>query len=182
MSSHTHAFGDYKMVDSYIHKENTDIIKVERGDVIREHSIGVENCEVYKTSAVTVKMDEPEDCMDLLKVVPGLCGEAHVVCSHIKIEEDISMDVQEEKDPLLVPFPIIKTEQEDTISLSQAEPNSHSETCLTSSHNENQLVSIKVEEVTDIQEEEDPLLITFPVTRAELRVSCVMRFRVFWAV
>lgn len=50
--------------------------------------------------------------MDLLKVVPGLCGETHVVCSRIKIEEDISMDVQEEKDPLLVPFPIIKTEQE----------------------------------------------------------------------
>jgi hypothetical protein len=50
--------------------------------------------------------------MDLLKVVPGLCGEVHVACSHIKIEEDMSVDVQEEKDPLLVPFPIIKTEQE----------------------------------------------------------------------
>jgi nickel-dependent lactate racemase len=41
-------------------QQNTDIIKVEHGDVSREHSIGVENCEVYKTSAVTVKMDEPE--------------------------------------------------------------------------------------------------------------------------
>jgi hypothetical protein len=51
-----------------------------------------------------------QDCMDLLKGVPGPCGEAHVACSHIKIEEDI--DVQEEKDPLLVPFPFIKTEQE----------------------------------------------------------------------
>lgn len=50
--------------------------------------------------------------MDLLTVVAGPCGEAHVVCSHIKIEEGMSVDVQEEKDPLLVPFPIIKTEEE----------------------------------------------------------------------
>jgi hypothetical protein len=53
-----------------------------------------------------------QDCMDLLRVVPGPCGEAHLACSCIKIEEDMSMDVPEEKDPLLIPFPIRKTEQE----------------------------------------------------------------------
>jgi nickel-dependent lactate racemase len=41
-------------------QQNSDIIKVEHGDVLREHTICVENCEVYKTSAVTVKMDDPE--------------------------------------------------------------------------------------------------------------------------
>jgi hypothetical protein len=61
---------------------------------------------------------------------------------------------------------------QDTMGLSQAGPDSCSETSLTSSHDGNQLVSIKVEEGTDIQEEEDPLLITFPVTKAELWVSC----------
>jgi hypothetical protein len=61
---------------------------------------------------------------------------------------------------------------QDTMGLIQAGPDSCSETCLTSSHDGNQLVGIKVEEVTDIQEEEDPLLITFPVTKAELWVSC----------
>jgi hypothetical protein len=51
-----------------------------------------------------------QNCMDLLKSVPGLCSEASDACSHIKIEEDI--DVQEEKDPLLLPFPFVKIEQE----------------------------------------------------------------------
>jgi hypothetical protein len=41
-------------------QHNTDIIKAEHGSVLREHSTGMENCEVYMTSTVTVKMDEPE--------------------------------------------------------------------------------------------------------------------------
>jgi hypothetical protein len=53
-----------------------------------------------------------QDQVDILKVAPGPCSEAHVAGSHIKIEEYVSMDVQEEKDPLLIPFPFIKTEQE----------------------------------------------------------------------
>jgi hypothetical protein len=59
-----------------------------------------------------------------------------------------------------------------TMGLIQAGPDSSSKICLTSSHDGNQVVSIKVEEVTDMQEEEDPLLMTFPVTKAELWVSC----------
>jgi hypothetical protein len=61
---------------------------------------------------------------------------------------------------------------QNTMGFSQAGPDSYSETCLTSSRDGSQFVSIKVEEVTDMQEEEDPLLITFPVTKAELWVSC----------
>jgi hypothetical protein len=58
---------------------------------------------------------------------------------------------------------------QNTMGLSQAGPDSYSEVCLTSC--DGRQVSIKVEEVTDIQEEEDPLLITFPVAKTELWVS-----------
>jgi hypothetical protein len=51
-----------------------------------------------------------QECVDLLKVVHGPSSETSVACSHIKIEEDI--DIQEQKDPLLVPFPFIKPEEE----------------------------------------------------------------------
>jgi hypothetical protein len=49
-------------------------------------------------------------------------------------------------------------------------PGSCSETCLTSFHDGNEVMSIKVEAVT---EEEDPLLITFPGVKAEHEVSCI---------
>jgi hypothetical protein len=53
-------------------------------------------------------------------------------------------------------------------------PGSCSETNLTSSHDGNQVINIKVEKVTDIQEEEeDPLLTEFPVIKAEHEVSCM---------
>jgi hypothetical protein len=45
------------------------------------------------------------------------------------------------------------------------------ETCITS-HDGNDVISIKVEEVTDFQEE-DPLSITLPAVNAEHEVSCI---------
>jgi hypothetical protein len=50
--------------------------------------------------------------------------------------------------------------------LLKVEPDSYSETCFTSSHSGTQ-------EVTDVQEEEDPLLIPVPVTEVEHEVNCV---------
>jgi hypothetical protein len=41
--------------------------------------------------------------------------------------------------------------------------------CLTSSRSENELIDIKEE----VEEEVDPLLVTFPGTEAENEVSCV---------
>jgi hypothetical protein len=41
-------------------QQKTAIVKVEYGDVLREHSIGIENYEVYMTPTLTVKMDDPE--------------------------------------------------------------------------------------------------------------------------
>lgn len=49
-------------------------------------------------------------------------------------------------------------------------PGSCSETCVTSFHDGNEVMSIKVEAVT---EEEDPLLISFPGMKAEHEVSCI---------
>lgn len=53
-------------------------------------------------------------------------------------------------------------------------PDLYSETCLTPSHDGNQVISIKAEDFTDTEnEEEDPLLIQFPVIKPEFEVSCV---------
>jgi hypothetical protein len=58
------------------------------------------------------------------------------------------------------------------INLLEVVPGSYSETCLTS-HDDNQVIDIKVENVADMQEEEDPLLITSPVIKTEHEVSCM---------
>jgi hypothetical protein len=50
-------------------------------------------------------------------------------------------------------------------------PGSYSETSLTSSHDGNQVINIKVEDFADTQEEEDPLLIKLPVMKSEHEVS-----------
>jgi hypothetical protein len=59
------------------------------------------------------------------------------------------------------------------LDLPKVEPGSYSETCLTSSDDERQILGMNVKEVTNVQEEEDPLLISHPVMKAEHEVSCV---------
>lgn len=57
--------------------------------------------------------------------------------------------------------------------LPKVAPGSYNETRVTSSHDGNQFVNIKVEDVVDTQEdeeEEDPLLIEFPVMKSENEV------------
>jgi hypothetical protein len=53
----------------------------------------------------------------------------------------------------------------------KGEPDSSSRTCITS-HNGNRVIDVKVEEVSDTQEVEDPLLITLPGIKSEREVSC----------
>jgi hypothetical protein len=60
---------------------------------------------------------------------------------------------------------------QDNMDLLDVTPGSCSEANDTSSHAGNEIVTIKVEDVPDIQEEEDPLLITFPVVKEEHEVS-----------
>jgi hypothetical protein len=60
---------------------------------------------------------------------------------------------------------------QNSMDLLEFAPGSRSEICETSSHDGNEIINIKIEEVPDIQEEEDPLLITFPVIKDEHEVS-----------
>jgi hypothetical protein len=53
----------------------------------------------------------------------------------------------------------------------RVELGSCNETCVTL-HDGNEIISIKVEETTAIQEEEDPLLIKLPAIKSEHEVSC----------
>jgi hypothetical protein len=64
-----------------------------------------------------------------------------------------------------VMFAKIMVVLQNCMDLLKVVPGSYSETCPAS-------YDMKVDEVTDIQEEEDPLL-TFPVVKAEYEVSCV---------
>lgn len=82
-------------------------------------------------SGFSLEKDEPENCMYLLQVEPGLysetCSTSHdrnqlidikVEVTDIKVEEvtDVKVegvtDVQEEEDPLQIAFPAMKAEQE----------------------------------------------------------------------
>jgi hypothetical protein len=60
-------------------------------------------------------------------------------------------------------------------------PGSYSETCITSPPDGNQIIDMKVEDVTDIQVKEDPMPVTFPVIKGEQEVSfisvCTLWFR-----
>jgi hypothetical protein len=58
------------------------------------------------------------------------------------------------------------------MDLLQGVPGSDSETCPMPSHDGNQVICMKVD-VTDTQEEEDPLLITFTAIKDEHGVSCM---------
>jgi hypothetical protein len=51
-------------------------------------------------------------------------------------------------------------------------PGSHIETCASSSHSA-QVVNIKVEEVSDVEDREDPVPMTFVEVKAEHEVSCM---------
>jgi hypothetical protein len=53
----------------------------------------------------------------------------------------------------------------------KVETSSISETCPASSHDGNQITDVKVEEASDTQEVEDPLLITVPEIKSEHGVS-----------
>jgi hypothetical protein len=59
------------------------------------------------------------------------------------------------------------------MDLLEGEPRLCGETCLISSHDGNEVTGIKVEEVTDIREEEGQQLMTSLVIKAEFEVRCM---------
>jgi hypothetical protein len=56
--------------------------------------------------------------------------------------------------------------------LGNAVPGPCAETC-TTSHDATQAMNIKSEQVSDAEEKEDPVQITFPTIKAEPEVSCM---------
>jgi hypothetical protein len=62
---------------------------------------------------------------------------------------------------------------QDSMDLLEVTHRSCSEICTTSSHDVNEITDIKVEEASDTQEVEDPLLITLPVIKDDHEVSCM---------
>jgi hypothetical protein len=55
-------------------------------------------------------------------------------------------------------------------------PDSCTETCPASSHDANKAINIKVEVVSDVEEEENPVPISFPGIKAEQAVSSLFSF------
>ncbi|KDR08770.1 hypothetical protein L798_01588 [Zootermopsis nevadensis] len=129
-----------------------DIIKMENDDDVSEKDcIAMVTDEVNVQSALSIKEDETE-------------------IMNIKLED--FADTHEEEDPL-GELPLIKSEHEASINFQKVVPDAYSETCLESSYDDNQVTNIKAEDVGGVKEEEDPLLITSPVIKAEHEVSCV---------
>lgn len=97
----------------------------------------------------------------------------------IKVENDT--DVVTEEDPIGVNtdgvciqsgFSVPKAEPENCMDLVKAEPGSCSKTWLTSSHDENLVIDMKVEEDTD-EEEEYPVSMVFAAVKSENEVCSV---------
>jgi hypothetical protein len=56
--------------------------------------------------------------------------------------------------------------------IAKDEPGLCSETCLTA-HDGNQVIDVKFQKGSDVEEDDDPVAITFPALKAECEVSCV---------
>ncbi|XP_023701428.1 uncharacterized protein LOC111861245 [Cryptotermes secundus] len=93
---------------------------------------------------------------------------------NIKAEE--VTESQEEADPVRITFQEIKAKPENCTNLENALVVPHGETYPTP-HDANQAMNVKAEAVSDAEEEEDPVPITFPEIKAELEVSCVCTVR-----
>ncbi|KDR09390.1 uncharacterized protein LOC110838769 isoform X2 [Zootermopsis nevadensis] len=114
-------------------------------------SISVVSDEVHIQSGTSIQKDETE-------------------IMNIKIED--FADTQEEEDRI-AKLPLIKSEHKDSINLQEVVPDSYSETSFEASYDNNQVIDIKVEDDGGVKVEEDPVMITFPVIKAEHEVSCV---------
>ncbi|PNF36698.1 hypothetical protein B7P43_G13311, partial [Cryptotermes secundus] len=103
------------------------------------------------------------------KAVPGSLSEACSSSSHsvqaVNIKVEVS-DVEDEEDPAPMTFMEVKFEHEDSLDSQKDEPASHSETRASLSHDGVQPVNIKVEEDSDV-DDEDPEPMTFMEVKLE---------------
>ncbi|XP_023707101.1 zinc finger protein 28 isoform X3 [Cryptotermes secundus] len=112
------------------------------------------------------------NCLDSQEDVPGSHSEAcsslslsGVQAVNIKVEEFSDMEGGEDPVPMTVVG--LKAEHEGCAHPQKDIPGSCSDTCPTTAHDAFQAISIKVEEFSDVEEVEDPLLISFPGIKAE---------------
>ncbi|PNF42935.1 hypothetical protein B7P43_G11836 [Cryptotermes secundus] len=117
---------------------------------------------------------ELQNCMTL-QDMQGSCSESSPAShdadqiARIKVE-DVSDIEEEEEDPMSLKYSGIKTEHVNCMDLEKDVSFSSREACPVYSYDANNFVSIKVEEVSGIDEEqEDPLLLTSPQRRASKR-------------
>lgn len=67
------------------------------------------------------------------------------------------------------------TVSKNTMDLVKVEPNSDTDTYMSSHHGGNEFISIKVEEDTHVEQDKDPLTFKFPEVKAEREVgTCVL--------
>ncbi|XP_033606245.1 uncharacterized protein LOC111861368 isoform X2 [Cryptotermes secundus] len=79
--------------------------------------------------------------------------------------EDVS-DSQQAADPMRITFQDIKATPENCRNLENALVDPYGETCQTP-HDASQAMNVKAEAVSDAEEEEDPVPLTFPEIKAE---------------
>ncbi|PNF16227.1 hypothetical protein B7P43_G15296 [Cryptotermes secundus] len=114
-----------------------------------------------------------QNCADLEKDVRGLCAETCSVSSHdadhfVSIKVEDVLDIKEEKVPLPVTCQAIKAEFDNGMMFLQKDaPHAWSETCPPSSDDFQQVINIKIEEGSDIDEEENFVPFSFSGVEVE---------------
>ncbi|XP_023704688.1 uncharacterized protein LOC111862998 isoform X4 [Cryptotermes secundus] len=115
---------------------------------------------------------EYEDSLDSQEDEPASHSEACASSSldgvqavYIKVEEFSDIEDSKDSEPMAVVG--IKAEHEDCAHPQEDVPGSCTDTCPTTSHDAFQAISIKVQEASDVEEEGNPVAISFPVMKAE---------------
>ncbi|XP_023704751.1 zinc finger protein 271, partial [Cryptotermes secundus] len=111
-----------------------------------------------------------QNCTNSEKVLVGPYGEtcpaSHDTSQAMNIKAEDVSDSQEEADPVRMTFQEIKAKPENCRNLENALVGPYGETCPTP-NDAKQAMNVKAEAVSDAEEEEDPVPITFPEIKAE---------------
>ncbi|XP_033609719.1 uncharacterized protein LOC117282784 isoform X2 [Cryptotermes secundus] len=110
------------------------------------------------------------NCTNSEKVLVGPHGEtypaSHDANQAMNIKAEEVSDSQEEADPVQITVQEVKAEPENSAKLENASVGPYGETYPTP-HDATQAMSVKAEAVSDAEEEEDPVIITFAEIKAE---------------
>ncbi|XP_033606296.1 uncharacterized protein LOC111861635 isoform X2 [Cryptotermes secundus] len=134
-----------------------------------EVSDAQEEVDSLRITAQEIKA-EPEICANSENILVGLHGEtypaSHDANQAMNIKAEEVSDAQEEVDPLRITIQEIKAETENCTNSENVLMDPYGERYPTS-HDANQAMNVKAKAVSDAEEEEDPVPITFPEIKAE---------------